>query len=734
MTRRDVKLLNSLVNYVKDVKPYHTKLREFTSELFFQDRFNANLQDSLIWDLYQQNIWTRDSIGGYLLNKTVEGLESDRTFRIPAAIFPRFSLDDGMSINQTPPGDDTVLLDRTTTAGDIPDSAYPWPDSTTSSHFTGADQLPVKAHRSRLSYTFTGIVETLGTYNFNYDLTFTIDSSEETLFNFADLSVLVDNVVFPGAVRLGDTFTLTGLNRSFTPTVDDLANLALIGITPAASPLGAFAAFGMEKEPPSIEAYWTATSRYAVPFHTGSRVRVNNAEQIFKDEYVVDGSMSFIQFLPGFGPQDTDLIDVNLFKADRLFISYNVPFDFSPTPDTFTLTIDDTYPGRYQPVVFTNATPGTSKAAMDSIAIDVSATNGDVWQITAVGMWKFTVQKITPTLGPIEYASFKQPFDNGEIAFTIDRTWSDYYLTQDPNGYPTYDLDLYSFFPYSGTLEATNFFPSLETRTEHGVVVDPSPPNYAPVELVPFGKVKKKIEVTAFGDMDYYVFELNDIPARGAYVELRIEQNNQFNPRVHCAIEDQVNFTDLINFQETLCTNSQQFFGQYGSALLNPPIGAFFPGYAPWPPVPTVSWTPTPGFFPDFIWDLPLFDPVCVFTEEAGFDMFPYDDPPYDAETYYFAQILDDMYLTVDYQDDVPVPFEVTHNVHMHPEANFYQEPEDVHVLVMHHDRGVTPTSVVVYFMASILVDGVDYTKVIDEQRAIITMTTARSIAVKLSF
>src|ERR1035437_7795942 len=101
------KLLSSFIDYVNDVKPYHSKVKEFLSELFFTDSFNVNIIENLNWTLYHQNVWTRDDVGGYNLQRLCEGIPLDQTFRIPAAIWPRWSID---HTGQTPPGDDPALL------------------------------------------------------------------------------------------------------------------------------------------------------------------------------------------------------------------------------------------------------------------------------------------------------------------------------------------------------------------------------------------------------------------------------------------------------------------------------------------------------------------------------------------------------------------------------------------------------------------------------------------------
>ena len=118
-------------------------------------------------------------------------------------------------------------------------------------------------------------------------------------------------------------------------------------------------------------------------------------------------------------------------------------------------------------------------------------------------------------------------------------------------------------------IDPTDFRVDLSVITEHGVVVDPIPPIHRPMEFVinditveggydyggfdqnlfdeptpsftqgyPIGKVKKITQSLIPGNLDYYAFVLNEIPTRGTYVELRIEENGQLNPWINTAIKD----------------------------------------------------------------------------------------------------------------------------------------------------------------------------------------------------
>ena len=100
---RDTRLVESLVNFVKDIKPFHVKLKNFASEIFFSDSFNAAfIEDKLQQDVYLQNVWTKDDIGGWQLSNVSDGSESGRYIQLPATVFPRFAATS--SSTQTPPG------------------------------------------------------------------------------------------------------------------------------------------------------------------------------------------------------------------------------------------------------------------------------------------------------------------------------------------------------------------------------------------------------------------------------------------------------------------------------------------------------------------------------------------------------------------------------------------------------------------------------------------------------
>jgi hypothetical protein len=136
---RDTRLISSLINYTLDIKPYHTKLRQFLSELYFADDITVSfIGEHCQKDIYLQNVWTKDDVGSTFLQSVSEGLELDRRMPLPATVFPRFSLNTFLDWGQTPPGDDPATIDLEDLNNDgIPDSEMPPVISTGQSHLIG---------------------------------------------------------------------------------------------------------------------------------------------------------------------------------------------------------------------------------------------------------------------------------------------------------------------------------------------------------------------------------------------------------------------------------------------------------------------------------------------------------------------------------------------------------------------------------------------------------------------
>lgn len=830
------KLLQSLIDYVEDVKPYHTKIKGFTSELLIEDKLQIKMKDSSKIDVYQQNVWGAEHLGGDDLYLISEGIDSDRFFTLPDTIFPRFSLSDSLNFDQTPVGDDPAGSLVDTDDDGIPDANDPYSGSFSRSHQTGSDQVAVDAKILSQTTTITGLpTESSGTYSFTYDLRVKIDSTEQELYGFGNPTFLkvdgvdksgvyqimasrlalpaitnnyistpdnatvsvtgdidirmklslvdwippVDNqglarqwlgttsqrgwdlritastgvirfaftqdgttqiaanstvavpfidgeigyirvnrvastgvVTFytsldgltwtqlgttvattagnmwnsdqplivgmsgsggdfmmlgsvyrfelrtgPGAALVayldperdglvgasslvssltGETWTLTtsggnpavlattpgsyvirvqNISDTFVPEAGDEVNFSDPVTTYAVSE------FGLMKNQPAVSIGWTNTGRFSVPFHQGSRVRLDGVNQVLGTDYFVDRTRNFIQFASGSHPTSLQKIDINLMTVDRLFIAYNLPFDWNvsrgwgaygydmvpydggATPElnkadrfeiqiinatgivssnydgvgngTFTLvrqrgsvaedwtltaisattfTVVGSFSGSQQNATvgipynngivsflisdgstdflagdeytfstanlsdrylqsFFNAVPNSTKLPLTMLEINEGVSNGDIFQVTAIGYWKFKVQRTYPTLSSVSYAYFKTEYSNG-IKFIIDRKWSDY----------LYVADVGSYSDVIGTvvsLDPTDYLVNLDLKTQHGVPVDPVPTDHFPMEMTPWGVLRQLTDGS-------YQFELDEVPIKGTYIEFRVEQNNQY--------------------------------------------------------------------------------------------------------------------------------------------------------------------------------------------------------------
>jgi hypothetical protein len=796
---RDTRLVESLIKYVKDIKPYHVKLKNFTSELFFKDKFNAAFfKEDMTKAIYLQNVWTKNDVGGWQLSNVSDGVERDRYIRLPATIFPRFAAD--VFEGQTPPGDDP--------GGGL---SVEW----SYAHQTGADEAPYELDVISTKVSVLAVNLVGGTYQVEYDIAVTaeglvgyhgIDASVATLSHGGSTSPTILVQAAPNVWKANGVLGSVPVSRLATVFGDvNLKNLVTAFLEAQAVQL-----FVME-----------GTGRFKVPFHHGSHVLVNGERKEFGVDYVVSQQRDAIQFLAGKHPGAADKITINYFNCDRLFISKADPFDwnvsraydmmpFDEVPfdtedlgsfdmygyddneydtdsvtdlasDKFILTIDKTYSGWHRQVEFYNVRPGTNKAVLDEIMVYPSEASGNVWEITAVSFLSVKVQQVYPIVGPVEYAYLGQRFDNGKIGFILKSPWIPYYLVQDDNSYMAFDVTGYDTDVYSMPMEETDLWVNLDVQTEHGVVNDPAPPIHAAVRLSKLGVVHQRLIDTLNGPQPIYEFVLDEVPVRGTYVEVRVEQARQYNPRVNASFREKFEITELLTFADSFCTNSVRYSGQVGLtvAMLDPgyddrPYDAnMYDSELPYisnlasmlyPAVPVVNWNGltipnltsaandamnggtifTPSWYgfadadyylipydanPYFagVLDLRLFEPVCLGTiNTEGYDTTAYDSDVLDGAEVY-ATIKDDFYLTL-HTIDAGTNL-VYHHVELHPNATFYQEPQEVNVLVLRHYMGSDIT--VEVFNNNLLVNGAQV--IIEEQRVEIRLPTAMSVAVFLT-
>jgi len=556
---RDTKLVDSFIEYVNDVKPYHTKVKNFVSELFFNEDINVSfLGEKLHQDIFFQNVWDKNSVGGLQLSTIAEGVDGDRFFTIPSTIFPRFS--STTHLGQTPPGSDpsTPLTPDTNNDG-VPDGYTNWLGDWSYSHQNGTNQIPYYLNFETmfctiLSYSLVGS---------DYIVHANLICNASGAYAYYGIPVTTIQCERPGILPLTTfnywTPTSWTANDVILTIPESIINTMLV------TPGNVFNCLQIYTTSLAYAPFIPLnTGRYATPYHHGSQVYVNNIQKVYGVDYVVDNRRNCIQFLAGKHPLTTDTININYFNSDKFFIAmadpldakisrdYDLapldlyPFDSNETDvdtglildsDTFTLRIDTSYPGKHMPIEFYNLTQlNTNKATLENIFIYPSETTGNVWKITAVSFQSVKVQQVLPFVGPVSYAYLNVPFDNGKIQFTLTSNWLPYYFVPDGNSYLTYDLSAFGPELTNRVEDRTDYYVDMSVVTEHGVVVDPAPPTHRPVELTSIGKIQQ----TLVNGLPVYQFVLNDIPQRGKYIELRIEQALQYNPRVNVTIDEHI--------------------------------------------------------------------------------------------------------------------------------------------------------------------------------------------------
>ena len=542
--------ITSLVKYVLDVKPYHTKLLGFTSEVSFNDTLGLSLTDSQPQHtLYHQNVWGSADIP--TLAMVSDGTDASRTIVLPPTVMPRFSITDAVNYNQAPIGDDQAVIDMTDGDSDgVPDSSYPWVGTPTFSHQVGANIIPVRLRVTGLSIEVTSV--TPSTY------VATVLGSVATFYETA-LGIPLNAL----ELRVnGQTIVVDASSGGFTGTIAGSFSQGSIGpeaSLPGFSDTLLATAFLYRT---GVEVWAVVdTGRYYVPFHNGSKVRVNNVAQTFGvgGDYIVDSSRSFIQFVAGKHPAPTDFVDINLLNADRLFISVcdpfaqlpqgydtlpyeDAPYDVDAQADHFIIQVANSASNRHI-TSFVNLQPGTNKAVLDGIMIYPSEADGNIWQLVANGLFSMTVQQVHPIVGPLEQAIINEPFDNGKLAFTLRSPWIEYYLSSGPTSYVAYDMLYHDYEHYEGPPDEADFWPGNDIKTMYGQPIDPLPPRHPPVRFHTLGELKQR-------DIDgqpQYFFEFYTVPPQGAFIELRVEQAKQLNPRLQLSMHEKLSISQLVN-------------------------------------------------------------------------------------------------------------------------------------------------------------------------------------------
>jgi hypothetical protein len=584
--QKEATLLNSLTSYVNDIKPYHTKLKNVTSELFFEDSMDvAFLDETHSFKVHLQNLWRRSDLGGWRLEDVIDG--SRKKYRIPSFLVPKFSLNDKLDESQELAFDPAPLSNNFDSDG-FPDGEYPWSRPSSWSHQLGSDIVqfdipiikiepiivsvnpvgsdPGNKFRATIKYDLEISYNPFNFYGINLNAPSLYEDgtllSYTTSFTSGTLNKLVRSG--PGGAFSKD-ITITSSDRVFFDLITQASGRVDDSIY-----LNAFKSkFALTAQKFKLDSN-TTTGRYKIPFHNGSRVYVNQILKTFGTDYIIDSTRGFIQFLPSKHPINTDKIDINYFVVDRFFISINDPFeygisynydmfgfdmfpfdgletDISTTlhADNFIVSVNFSKPNFCNPPIFNNMSPEKIKGTITNVKVSTLAGPTDVWKITAIGPKKFEVQKIGSLIK--EYAYYNKSFDNGELSFLITNTWVDYFITEENGSYLTYDLSAIGINTAEFKIDHADHFPSLATT------VSRANPLSTAYDLAPYGEIKRQVDST--GNQAFF-FEFYEMPKNGMLIEFRVEQAEQYNQHVHAAVSEKIKFLDKFYFDDVACSSA----------------------------------------------------------------------------------------------------------------------------------------------------------------------------------
>ena len=614
MSRKEFTLRQSLVDYINDIKPYHTKFRDITTELAFEEQLNVNVLDKFNLGGYFQNIWTKDD-HGYKLDNMVkgidhnplsnisEGLAIDKIFKIPDAIFPRF---------------ETVTYQQ-------------------------SDQAPIVANTLSVSEEIVSITGLNVTSNFHI----VIDNTLGTAYGLSASALVakIRGASYSGTINVSSLpnnligITLTGHSYTLTSSLD-FSNIASIGYL---------------NDVNSVLIFYTSTNRYRVPYHQGVKVKVNGVARTFNVDYTIDKSRSFIQFLPGYLPPINSEITIEYFKSDRIFISYHEPFKWDTPADKFVITIGNSDPN----IEFISSEISSRKATLQDFK-NISAVNGDVFEVIATGPWSFKVRQISPIVSDFTMLDFKSKY-TGKISFTINREWSTYY-TVDNHEYISYYItqELNSYADSnkipSYLQDPSEFFSNLNITEDHGAIVENVNSPYVKYhigEQIGWAR-RRSIDNGKFD----WIFEFNQIPPKWTYIEFRIEQAAQYNPWVNAEIKDKVEIFEYLQFSDGIR------FINSGSSIVIISTG-----------------------FDEFPFDEKAFS-LSDANAVGSFDATSFDDVVYDSSdedslsNLVSTSTVDDMYLTVTFQDTSAV--RVRHDVSIAATMTVYTQTVPVNDLIIY--------------------------------------------------
>jgi hypothetical protein len=331
MFKSDIIDVNGLVNYINDVKPYHSKLLDIVIDYQYDDMMSVNIDDashSFAIGLCSQ--WTKNSKNtGWRLADVSDGSLRYKKWRIPTCSFPihSTSYDKKQPVRSTPTyhhGYDQIKLPSYMLVSSkyIFDKAeiIAAPDVEVTS-LNGFDLTPTEDYTFDDQSTISYVEVADPTIYFEYRAIYRFDKDLSNLDNFVykNGQLLIKNVDYivnnnTIIINSSDTvvFPLTNkypdVNASINYKTKEILNLSVLEWC-AEEQLDNTFTFTFED---------TNSRSYRVPFHDAVRVYVNSVEKFHDVDFTV--STDAITFFEGKEPQLDDEILFDLMNFDRFFI------------------------------------------------------------------------------------------------------------------------------------------------------------------------------------------------------------------------------------------------------------------------------------------------------------------------------------------------------------------------------------------------------------------------------
>lgn len=298
---------------------------------------------------------------------------------------------------------------------------------------------------------------------------------------------------------------------------------------------------------------------YAVPFHHGSQVKVNDIVKTIGKDYIVGRHRKSIKFIGGSIPSKDDKIEINLFFSDRFFIAINGDWK-----EYYIVPHNHTY-----------ATVGTQNLGdFDSMDAGLDESDHLMWTFFDINQPYYRDMLIE---GGFDLSSFDEggysattnkPVDAQFVNLPWKRDTEYVTIKQLYHGKSSGEIIKVSI----PSLGIENAMMPIVTVSESEIVIkviDAGPKsgedaNYEYIHIYnlsedtqtifePFGCIKKLFDENGDG---YYVFEWHTIPDADLSFEFRIEQHDQYNNWSVAKFKEDVKFVELLKFADVCLVNS----------------------------------------------------------------------------------------------------------------------------------------------------------------------------------